>query len=199
MREREEGERIALWAGDHDRSRMRSSHGNGLNLDQRTRPPQAPTDRGAGRVGRCEEGPVDLVIGSVMTPIGQHHCGLDHIVQAKTGQRENCLKSGEDVPGLGPNVAWTYQRPWASILAWPPINMRSPTRTPCGRATCGVSFSEWITSGWCSWLACPTCVKAESMVSRGVARAAIDSISMRSPSRPRPPWKVELVGKGACT
>ena len=33
MREREDGERIALWAGDHDCGRMRSGHGDGLNLD----------------------------------------------------------------------------------------------------------------------------------------------------------------------
>ena len=70
MREREDGERIALWAGDHDCGRMRSGHGDGLNLDQRPRPSQAAADRRAGRVGGREEGPVHLVIGRVMTPIG---------------------------------------------------------------------------------------------------------------------------------
>src|SRR5437016_4730733 len=102
---------LALWAGGHDRCRMCSSHGNGLYLDQRARHPQAPTDSGACRVGGCEERPVDLVISAVMTPVGQHHRGLDHLVQPETGQGENCLKSREDVPGLGPNVAWTYQTP----------------------------------------------------------------------------------------
>src|SRR5205085_2947936 len=90
---------------------MGSSHGNGLNLDQGARHPQAPTDGRAGRVGRGKERPVDLVISTVMTPVGQHHRGLDHIVQFQTGQGENCLNSREDVPGLGPNVAWTYQMP----------------------------------------------------------------------------------------
>src|SRR5215471_9436004 len=46
-----------------------------------------------------------------MTPVSQHHRGLDHIVQSQAGQGENCLKSREDVPGLGPTVAWTYQPP----------------------------------------------------------------------------------------
>ena len=46
-----------------------------------------------------------------MAPVGQHHRGLDHIIEPKTGQGENRLNSGEDVPGLGPNVAWTYQTP----------------------------------------------------------------------------------------
>src|SRR5207249_4158023 len=90
---------------------MGSSHGDGLNLDQGARHVQAPTDRGACRVGRGEEGSIDLVIGVVMTPVGQHHRGLDHIVQSQTGQGENGLNSGEDMPGLGPNVAWTYQMP----------------------------------------------------------------------------------------
>src|SRR2546430_16334268 len=90
---------------------MRSSHGNGLYLDQRARHPQAPTDSGACRVGRCEEAPVDLVISAVMTPVGQHHRGLNQIVQSETGQGEKCLNSSEDVSGLGPNVAWTYQTP----------------------------------------------------------------------------------------
>jgi len=90
---------------------MRSGHGDGLNLDQRARHRQAPTHGRAGGVGRCEECPVDLVVGGVMTPVGQHHRGLDHIVQPQTGQCENRLNSSEDVPGLGPNVTWTYQVP----------------------------------------------------------------------------------------
>src|SRR5262245_61358638 len=90
---------------------MCPSHSNGLDLNQRARYAQAPTDSGAGRVGRCKELAVDLVISSVMTPVGQHHRGLDHIVQSETGQGENGLKSREDVPGLSPNVAWAYQMP----------------------------------------------------------------------------------------
>ena len=71
---------LVCGAGDHDRGVMGSSHGHGLHLDQCPRHAQAPTDCRAGRVGGCKARPVDLVIGAVMTPVGQHYRGLDHIV-----------------------------------------------------------------------------------------------------------------------
>src|SRR2546425_767398 len=42
-------------------------------------------------------------------------------------------------------------------------------------------------------------IEIESIAALAPPRLTIDSISLRSPSRPRPPWKVVFVGKGACT
>jgi hypothetical protein len=43
------------------------------------------------------------------------------------------------------------------------------------------------------------CVMAASLVSRWVWPEPPLTQFYEEPSRPRPPWKVELVGKGTCT
>ena len=91
---------LALQTSGYNCCLTRSSHGNGINLDQRPRHPQAPTNGGAGGGLAIKVSGINLVHFLEITEVYEENGSLDDIRQRELFRPQDCRHIVKDASRL---------------------------------------------------------------------------------------------------